>query len=360
MTLAIGPTIARLRREMGATQEQLAAAVGVTAPAVSKWETGQSYPDITLVAPIARFLDTTTDVLLAYTPRLTDEATGLLLDELRDAFALADFATGMARCRDLLLEYPRDAKLRLALHAALMEGGVFARTDAERDALRALQLEILVQAAETAEGETLPMAKYMLGTAYMRARRLDEADAVFDAFPRMPPDPATLLPTLRQLQGRLNDAERQGQANLLESAMNAANALAALARIAAQAGDAARAARYADAAEATLAPLGLVERLGMTVAAARLTAAHALGDREALLRAAELSATACLAHPDRLADLPLFDRMPGDDREGTPAAREQARALRNLAADHLLAQEAYAPIRDDPRFALLIDRLRRE
>lgn len=37
----------RLRRSM--TQERLSQSVGVTAQAVSKWESGQSYPDIALL-----------------------------------------------------------------------------------------------------------------------------------------------------------------------------------------------------------------------------------------------------------------------------------------------------------------------
>ncbi|MZL81415.1 helix-turn-helix domain-containing protein [Bittarella massiliensis] len=43
MELKIGETILRLRRERGLTQEQLAAAVGVSPPAVSKWERGVSH-----------------------------------------------------------------------------------------------------------------------------------------------------------------------------------------------------------------------------------------------------------------------------------------------------------------------------
>ena len=42
MELKIGETILRLRRERGLTQEQLAVAVGVSPPAVSKWERGGS------------------------------------------------------------------------------------------------------------------------------------------------------------------------------------------------------------------------------------------------------------------------------------------------------------------------------
>ena len=71
MELKIGETILRLRRERGLTQEQLAAAVGVYPPAVSKWERGVTCPDIALLAPLARALGATVDRLLSFTPGLT-------------------------------------------------------------------------------------------------------------------------------------------------------------------------------------------------------------------------------------------------------------------------------------------------
>ena len=52
-----GAMIRRLREEKGLTQEELAARLHVTGKAVSKWETGQGLPDITLLEPIAKALD---------------------------------------------------------------------------------------------------------------------------------------------------------------------------------------------------------------------------------------------------------------------------------------------------------------
>ena len=48
-TLKMGATIAALRKARGLTQEQLAALVGVSGPAVSKWETDASCPDVALL-----------------------------------------------------------------------------------------------------------------------------------------------------------------------------------------------------------------------------------------------------------------------------------------------------------------------
>ena len=51
-----GAMIRRLREEKGLTQSELASKLCVSDKAVSKWETGKGYPDITLIEPIAEAL----------------------------------------------------------------------------------------------------------------------------------------------------------------------------------------------------------------------------------------------------------------------------------------------------------------
>ncbi len=51
-----GVTIKKLREEKGLTQLQLAESLGVTAKAVSKWETAKGLPDISLVEPLSKTL----------------------------------------------------------------------------------------------------------------------------------------------------------------------------------------------------------------------------------------------------------------------------------------------------------------
>ncbi len=51
-----GAFIKKLREERGLTQEQLANILFVSDKAVSKWETGKGYPDITLLEPLAKAL----------------------------------------------------------------------------------------------------------------------------------------------------------------------------------------------------------------------------------------------------------------------------------------------------------------
>lgn len=60
----IGSRIAKWRKEKGLTQEELAAKLGVSAQAVSKWENDISCPDISLLPQLVRVLGVTADELL--------------------------------------------------------------------------------------------------------------------------------------------------------------------------------------------------------------------------------------------------------------------------------------------------------
>ena len=62
----------KYRKEAGMTQEEMANRLGVTTPAVNKWENSNSKPDIELLAPIARLLDISLDTLLSYHEYLSD------------------------------------------------------------------------------------------------------------------------------------------------------------------------------------------------------------------------------------------------------------------------------------------------
>lgn len=59
----IGKTIAECRKKLGFTQEQLGSRLGISSQAVSKWETCDSLPDITLVPEICASLGITPDEL---------------------------------------------------------------------------------------------------------------------------------------------------------------------------------------------------------------------------------------------------------------------------------------------------------
>jgi len=66
MHLNLGNKIRELRRRDGRTQDALAEALGVTAQAVSRWESGGSYPDVELMPAIANYFHISIDELFGY------------------------------------------------------------------------------------------------------------------------------------------------------------------------------------------------------------------------------------------------------------------------------------------------------
>ena len=91
--IAIGSFIARKRKERGITQEELAGFLGVSKPAVSKWESGQSYPDILLLPVIASYFGVSVDALLGYEADLSKEEIRRVYSELSARFVKEDFET---------------------------------------------------------------------------------------------------------------------------------------------------------------------------------------------------------------------------------------------------------------------------
>lgn len=70
--MSFSDNIRRFRTDLGMTQEQLAAEVGISSQAVSKWENAESMPDPALLPEIADALGVTIDELYGHTPATAD------------------------------------------------------------------------------------------------------------------------------------------------------------------------------------------------------------------------------------------------------------------------------------------------
>ena len=67
--LKLNDTICFLRKKQGLTQEELAGKLGVTNQSVSKWESAQCCPDISLIPKLADIFEISIDELFGNKPR---------------------------------------------------------------------------------------------------------------------------------------------------------------------------------------------------------------------------------------------------------------------------------------------------
>ena len=153
----LGAAIARERRAAQVTQGELAAHLGVTKAAVSKWELEQSMPDVALLPRIAAYFDLTLDELFDYRPQLVGDdlfvtntarlSTGIekgvansilikvnqigTLTETLDAIQMANRAgyTAVVSHRSGETEDTTIADLSVALNAGQIKTGAPSRTD---------------------------------------------------------------------------------------------------------------------------------------------------------------------------------------------------------------------------------------
>lgn len=83
-TINMKEQIAFLRKQKGLTQEELAKVLGVTNQAVSKWESGQNFPDIQLLPDMAELFEVSVDELLGCN---SEKGLGDICLNLKDYFA---------------------------------------------------------------------------------------------------------------------------------------------------------------------------------------------------------------------------------------------------------------------------------
>lgn len=127
MQLDLGNNIRQLRRHEGKTQEALAKALGVTSQAVSRWESGGSYPDMDLIPSIANFFGVSIDELFGYKSDRDRRINALAeeIDRMNDQNSGRDVCITecIALARSALVEFPGNEKLMVALASALLKAG---------------------------------------------------------------------------------------------------------------------------------------------------------------------------------------------------------------------------------------------
>ena len=107
---SIGDRIKEYRQKNRMTQEHLASCLNVTFQTVSKWETGVSSPDLSLVIPITKIFHISADELLGVNDVESDKRYEELKQAYDHTYKTEDFAERQRICELAVSEYPGDMK----------------------------------------------------------------------------------------------------------------------------------------------------------------------------------------------------------------------------------------------------------
>lgn len=127
--LKIGAQIRLLRKKHDVTQDQLAAHLGVTPQAVSRWESGICYPDMGCLPAIADYFSVTMDELLCYTDRRKEQQVQDCIDRVELLLEKDRIQDALELLRQAIAEVPSSCALRLEMAETL---SLYAETVSQR------------------------------------------------------------------------------------------------------------------------------------------------------------------------------------------------------------------------------------
>ena len=186
----LGEKIKSLRKKRGVSQEYLADRLGISFQAVSKWETGTTLPDVTLIPSIASFFGVSTDELFDFDVYGISKKIEAIVDEWKD-YLDSDPDKAETIIRDALKTYPGNEVLLNCLLSSLplperagdaIEIGRKLAANAEDDAVR-IDAYCITAEAYRAIGEEAMCREYVdkipetyNSSLYVKAILLDGED----------------------------------------------------------------------------------------------------------------------------------------------------------------------------------------
>ena len=351
--MKLNEVIRTRRQALGLTQEQLAQKLGVSAPAVNKWERNLNYPDITLLPVLARTLGVDLNTLLSFQEDLTDQEIGLFLNQLYEASQGDGCGAAFQLARDKLREYPNSDKL--AYNAAGMLAGVLALQPEdggpERQAQETEVSALYERCVRSADPQVREWSTYTLASRCVNTGELDRAEELLGQLSDTHREKQELKARLRWAQGRREEAWVLVERELFNQAHAIQSTLLSMLGWALKEEDRARARVLTDTAVRAGKVFDLSDYAVLPtpfqLAAADQDGPRALELLERLLHS--------LTVPWDLAASPLYPHLPTKDAVG-----EDQRALIPPILDSMERDPECAFLRETPGYAELIQRYRNE
>ncbi len=119
MELIIGEKLKKLRRNRDLTQEEVATHLGISFQAISKWERGDGYPDITMLPTLANYFNISVDELIGMDEISSANRLSEINSKWQENRILGKHKENVELMRSALKIYPNNALLQIQLTSSL-------------------------------------------------------------------------------------------------------------------------------------------------------------------------------------------------------------------------------------------------
>lgn len=213
----IATTIVAKRRIKGITQDELATYIGVSKASVSKWETGQSYPDITFLPQLAAYFNISIDELMGYAPQMTKEDIRKLYHNLSTAFATQPFELVIQECRSVIKKYYSCFPLLLQMTILLVNHHMMAKEKEEQDDILKQAIGLCVRIREESEDVWISKeAVSMEATCYLMSHQPESVLDLLGETIRPISGDAEMIAQAYQIMGNVQKAKEITQINMYQ------------------------------------------------------------------------------------------------------------------------------------------------
>lgn len=224
--------ITECRKQQGLTQEQLASLLGISAGAVSKWENGNTSPDISLLAPLARALHITLDELFDFHKQPSREQISKIKTEIRTCMLQDSFTKGEEMLNQYLKEYPSSAALKLCagtllfMHAPLAEN---ADENFVNERYR-MAIDYFQDVIDSHDPELVNSAMFSKAHCLLQLKEYEECEKLLKTLNLQAIDASSITLSLYEEQGRIDDVKNSCRALLFQELTKCSAYLSILAR----------------------------------------------------------------------------------------------------------------------------------
>lgn len=208
--------IKKKRISLGLTQEQVADYLGVSTPAVNKWEKGSCYPDITLLPALARLLRVDLNTLLSFNDDLSEKEIGEFSDELYQIVSTKGFDVAFEAAMDKIHQFPSCYKLILTM-ATMLRGMICMFGAEDKDSYEKKIEDLYVRVLDSDDLEVKNHGVSMLINIYIERNEYEKAQHYIDKLPTVSYDKKQLQGNIYTKTGELNKAAELFENKLAEA-----------------------------------------------------------------------------------------------------------------------------------------------